>query len=105
MSRRGYAIFGHPSWVMRTSDTESSAPGRRPARMATLDPNRYQILLDRLRQARLDAGLTQVRVSLELGMHQSFVSRLECGERRIDFVEVELLAEMYDKDITYFCTA
>ena len=103
--RPRYANLGHPSWVMQISDTQSSGWTGIPARMATLDPTRYEVLLERLRQARLEAGLTQVQVSLDLGMHQSFVSRLECGERRVDFVEVEILAEMYGKDITYFLTA
>ena len=41
-----------------------------------------------LRQARVDAGLTQVEVAKRLKVPQSFVSKYESGERRLDLVEL-----------------
>lgn len=41
-----------------------------------------------LRDLRLQKGLTQTELSSALGMAQSFVSKYEMGERRLDFVEV-----------------
>jgi transcriptional regulator with XRE-family HTH domain len=41
-----------------------------------------------LKQARNDAGLTQIELSLRLGKPQSFVSKYESGERRLDLVEL-----------------
>jgi len=38
-------------------------------------------------EAREDAGLTQVDVARKLGRPQSFVSKYERGERRLDLVE------------------
>lgn len=72
--------------------------------MGTVDRDRYQEFLKRLRQARLDTGKTQFEVSMLLKQHQSFISRCETGERRVDFVELELLAEIYEKPMSYFQT-
>ncbi|MFA7368925.1 MAG: helix-turn-helix transcriptional regulator [Kiritimatiellales bacterium] len=41
-----------------------------------------------LRELRTEKGLTQVQLSESLGMPQSFVSKYETGERRLDMVEV-----------------
>ena len=47
----------------------------------------YEIFRALLVQAREAAGLTQVEVATRLGKHQSFVSKYERGERRLDFTE------------------
>jgi len=41
-----------------------------------------------LRQARTEAGLTQTDVAQRLGQPQSFVSKYESGERRLDVLEL-----------------
>lgn len=51
----------------------------------------YDVFRRLLVKARLDAGLTQVEVAARLRKPQSFVSKFERGERRIDvpeFVEI-----------------
>ncbi len=62
----------------------------------------YRYLLRRLREARLDAGFTQVEVAAALGRHQSFVTKCELGERRIDPIELQQFAKLYRKRISYF---
>jgi transcriptional regulator with XRE-family HTH domain len=62
----------------------------------------YRRFIEKLRQARLEAGLTQVRVAELLGRPQSFVSKIEAGERRVDFVELQVLAQAYGKPVAYF---
>lgn len=73
--------------------------------MSRLPPRQgrdYRELARRLRVARLDADLLQERVAELIGKPQSFVSRLESGERRIDIVETAHLAKLYGKPLTYF---
>ena len=62
----------------------------------------YKIVLERLKKARLDTGLTQVQVAKKLGHHQSYVSKIESGERRVDVVELNRLAKLYGKSVSYF---
>ena len=62
----------------------------------------YKEITNRLKQARIDAGLSQQAVANELGKPQSYVSKIESGERRLDVVEIKKFAEIYKKDISYF---
>lgn len=62
-------------------------------------------MLSRLRQARLDAGLTQAQVAEKLGVRQTLVSKVELGERRIDPVELRRFAELYGRPLDWFLTA
>lgn len=50
---------------------------------------RSQRLTALLRSTRLAAGLSQVEVARRLGVPQSFVSKYESGERRLDLIELE----------------
>lgn len=47
----------------------------------------YKRLRELLVDARRDASLTQVELSLRLKRPQSFVSKYERGERRLDVIE------------------
>ena len=62
----------------------------------------YRALLSRLKEARIDAGLTQVRAARKLSKPQSFISKIESGERRIDFIEMQFLAKLYRKKLSFF---
>jgi transcriptional regulator with XRE-family HTH domain len=63
---------------------------------------RYREFLIRLREARRQAGLTQTDVARSLGKPQSFVSKCESGERRVDFIELLAFAELYGVDVAFF---
>jgi transcriptional regulator with XRE-family HTH domain len=63
---------------------------------------RYQRFLGRLREARLQAGLTQADVAAKLGKPQSFVSKCESGERRVDFIELLAFSELYRVSADFF---
>jgi transcriptional regulator with XRE-family HTH domain len=63
---------------------------------------KYKMFLRRLRHAREAAGLDQTRVARCFGKPQSFVSKCESGERRVDFVELQEFAKLYKKPIQYF---
>jgi transcriptional regulator with XRE-family HTH domain len=62
----------------------------------------YRAFLRRLRQARQDAGLTQEEVASRLGKPQSFVSKCESGERRVDVIELVRFASIYGKPLEFF---
>ena len=55
-----------------------------------------------MRTARQGAGITQAEVARILGRPQSFVSKIETGERRAGFLEVQLLSHIYGKPLSYF---
>jgi len=63
---------------------------------------RYREFLKRLRRARQDARLTQIDVARLLGRPQSFVSKCEAGERRVDIIELEDFARVYRKPLAFF---
>ncbi len=48
----------------------------------------YRVFLQHLRAARIRAGLTQKQLAMRLSQTQSFVSKCERGERRIDIAEL-----------------
>jgi len=54
---------------------------------------------DLLRQARVDAGLTQVELAEKLGKPQSYVSKAELGERKLDFLETLDFCAACGKDV------
>lgn len=62
----------------------------------------YKEFISRLVLARKQAGLTQVEVAKRMGKAHSFVSKCELGERRVDFVELQLFARIYEKDLAFF---
>ena len=63
--------------------------------MVSVHSRRYQSFLARLREARQEAGLTQVQVAKALRKPQSFVSKCETGERKVDAVEFAEFAKLY----------
>ena len=48
----------------------------------------YAALRALLRSLRAEAGVSQVELAKRLGVPQSFVSKIESGERRIDVIEL-----------------
>lgn len=48
----------------------------------------YILFLAFLKKVRVDAGVTQEQLAKKLKATQSFLSKVERGERRIDFIEL-----------------
>jgi len=59
---------------------------------------RHQEFIRFLVATRKAAGITQVELAARLGRHQSFVSKLERGERRVDVIEFCQVAEALGHD-------
>ncbi|WP_423908282.1 helix-turn-helix domain-containing protein [Candidatus Spongiihabitans sp.] len=55
-----------------------------------------------LRQARKCAGLTQAELSKKLAKPQSYVSKYETGERRLDYLEVKEICSRCKMTIAEF---
>jgi ribosome-binding protein aMBF1 (putative translation factor) len=53
----------------------------------TLGSARHKLLVDLIVAKREAAGLTQAQLAEKLSEYQSFVARLESGQRRIDVIE------------------
>jgi transcriptional regulator with XRE-family HTH domain len=58
-----------------------------------------------LRQIRTDQGLRQREVAERLGQPQSFVSKYESGERRLDLLELEQVCEACETDLVSFVSS
>ncbi|KQO28867.1 XRE family transcriptional regulator [Acidovorax sp. Leaf84] len=63
---------------------------------------RYRQFLDALCKARGSAGLTQVQLAKKLRVSQSWVSKCERGERRLDVVELEIWCAALGLEINQF---
>ena len=59
----------------------------------TIRSPQHQALLDLLVTVRKEARLTQATVAERLGRPQSYVAKVENGERRLDVVEFVALVE------------
>lgn len=51
------------------------------------------VLRSLLKKVRLDAGLRQVDLAHKIGEPQSFVSKYESGERKLDFIELHNICQ------------
>ena len=59
-------------------------------------------LLEKLHSARLEAGLTQIQAGKKLRKPQSYLSKVERGERKIEAIELADFAKIYKKSLDYF---
>jgi len=68
----------------------------------TIYSKEHRKLVEKLKKARKEAGLDQEDVAKLLGVSQSYVSKMESGQRRIDIVQLKRFAKVYKKKIDYF---
>lgn len=64
----------------------------------TIRSSGHEALRASLVALRQEAGLTQEDLAARLHCHQSFVARIESGQRRIDIVELIVLARALQVD-------
>jgi len=62
----------------------------------------HKTIVERLKKARQEAGLDQIDVAEKLGRSQSYLSKIESGQRKIDVIQLKKFAKLYKKDINYF---
>ena len=68
----------------------------------TIYSNDYNFLTKQLKSARVESALNQTEVAKLLGKTQSYISKIESGQLRIDIIQLNELAKLYKKDINYF---
>lgn len=56
--------------------------------MTSTHSNEYRRLIEELVKARKKSGLTQQALARQIGKPQSFISKIENGERRLDVIEL-----------------
>lgn len=59
-------------------------------------------IAQRLKKARIEAGLGQIEVAKKLGKTQSYLSKIESGQRRFDVLQLKEFAKLYKKSLDYF---
>ncbi len=62
----------------------------------------YKRVVERLKKAREEIKLKQTEVAKKLSRPQSYISKIERGERRIDITELKKIADIYKKSLDYF---
>ncbi len=68
----------------------------------TIYSKQHRAIADKLRRARMDAGLNQSDVAKRLRKPQSYVSRCETGDHRLDVIELQTFAKIYKKPSRFF---
>lgn len=62
----------------------------------------HKYIVEQLKAARQESGLDQLEVAKLLHKTQSYISKIESGQRRIDVVQLKELAKIYKKPIDFF---
>ncbi|CNI51729.1 helix-turn-helix transcriptional regulator [Yersinia mollaretii] len=62
--------------------------------MVSIYSDEYQSVIKALRKQRIAKGITQESLATALGRPQSFVAKVENGERRLDVVEFVHIARL-----------
>lgn len=68
----------------------------------TIYSKEHEYLVKQLKKARIEANLDQNQVAKLLGKTQSYVSKIESGQRRIDVIQLKEFAKIYRKNLFYF---
>jgi len=66
----------------------------------SLNSPRHELVKSALIEQRKAVGMTQTQVAKRLGKPQSYIAKIERGERRIDIVEMVDLAEVINLDLS-----
>ena len=68
----------------------------------SIHSSEYKNVIKKLRAAREAVGLTQQDAAEKLDKPQSYISKIERGERRLDVIELSKMAKLYKKNLDWF---
>lgn len=64
----------------------------------------YRKLGAKILQARIDSGMEQSEVASKIGKTQSYISKVESGDIKVDLYTLTLIIKVLKKSIGYFTT-
>lgn len=70
--------------------------------MALYEGDAYVQLVEKLRRAREELGITEEQAAAAFGRSETFIASVEEGTRRIDPVELCRFAVVYQKPVSWF---
>lgn len=62
----------------------------------------HKYIVKQLKKAREEVDLSQKQVAKFLHKTQSYVSKIEAGQRKIDVVQLKKFSKIYKKNLNYF---
>lgn len=72
-------------------------------KVKTIFQDKYRLMVQELVACRKQLGLSQTEVSNQVGWpNHTYLSKIETLEKRVDVVELALLAKIYKKSMAYF---
>lgn len=71
----------------------------------TIFSKEYRLFLDLLKKARTETGVTQTQLAQRMKVTQTFISKCERGERRLDIVEIKAWCKALDVPFSSFVAA
>ena len=69
----------------------------------SLYKNENEIFVQVLSEFRNKAGLLQTDLAKKLNVPQSFISKIETGQRRVDIIELKEICTHLKTNLTQFC--
>ena len=68
----------------------------------TIYSKEHRYIVKQLKKAREETGLSQEQVAKILHRTQSYISKIESGQRKIDVVQLKEFAKVYKKSLDFF---
>ncbi len=70
--------------------------------MSSIHSNDHAKIVANLKKARKESGLDQLQVAKLLKRSQSYISKIESGQRKIDVIDLQKFGQIYKKPLTFF---
>ena len=67
----------------------------------TIYSKEHKHIVQQLKKARKSAGLSQEEVAEILGKTQSYISKIESGQRKVDVIQLKEFAKIYKKNLDF----
>lgn len=68
----------------------------------TIYTNEHKNLIAKLKSARLSAKFDQKTAAKRLNKSQSYISKMESGQRKVEIIQLKKFASIYKKPLNYF---